>query len=496
MQILVTGATGFVGRALILRLLRDGHRVRALVRSRGRAASLLGADVELADAKGEGALLRAVEGCDAVINLAGESVGTRWTAARKRALWDSRVKLTEELVAAIGRAERRPSVLVSASAVGYYGDRGDEPLDEGSAPGSDFLAEMCEAWEAAAQAAEQHGLRVCRVRIGLVLGRGGGVLEKLLPLFRAGLGGPLGDGRQYFPWVHQHDLVELLATATVEPRFAGPVLAVAPAAVTNREFARALGAALHRPAVLPAPKFALRLVLGEAASALVAGQRATPTRTLALGFHFQFATLGAALSDLFGGQDAPRFEPARELPPSPYLARRGARTVLRQSTPVAAPAEEVFALFARPANLGALSPAAADMRFEALPDRVEVGTELAFTVKVGPTRARWVSQVESWEPPVSFVDVQVRGPFAAWWHEHRVVRDGAGSRIEDTVYFKAPLGPLGWLAEALFVRRMLREMFELRAHTLRLRFGAGADGPPLGAEKVARAQMPGPAGAA
>jgi ligand-binding SRPBCC domain-containing protein len=222
---------------------------------------------------------------------------------------------------------------------------------------------------------------------------------------------------------------------------------------------------------MPAPAFALRLVLGEAASAFLAGQRATPTRTLALGFHYRFATLSAALSDLFGGQDAPRFEPARALPDSPYLRRRGARTVLRQSTPVAAPPEQVFALYGRPANLGALSPASSDMRFENLPDAVDVGTEMAFTVKVGPTRRRWVSVIESWAPPVSFVDVQTRGPFAAWWHEHRVVRDGTGSRVEDTVYFKAPLGPLGRLAEALFVRRKLREMFELRAHAMRLRFG-------------------------
>src|SRR5262249_8114705 len=148
-----------------------------------------------------------------------------------------------------------------------------------------------------------------------------------------------------------------------------------------------------------------------------AGQRAAPTRTLALGFRFRFATLQAALSDLFGGQDAPRLERAGALPDSPYLRRRGARTVLRSSTPIAAPPEQVFALFARPRTRGGLSPAAADLRFEAPPPVVTVGTQLAFTVKVGPTRVRWVSEVESWQPPERFVDVQLRGPFAAWWHE-------------------------------------------------------------------------------
>jgi uncharacterized protein (TIGR01777 family) len=218
MQILVTGATGFVGRALILRLLRDGHRVRAWVRSPRRAADLLGAEVELAPADDEAALVRAASGCEAVIHLAGESVGVgRWTAARKRELWDSRVGLTEALVRAFAVAEPRPQVLVSASAVGYYGDRGDEELEETSRPADDFLGSMCQAWEAAALKAEQYGLRVCTPRIGLVLGRGGGVLDALLPLFRAGLGGPLGSGEQWFPWIHLNDLVELLATATIGP---------------------------------------------------------------------------------------------------------------------------------------------------------------------------------------------------------------------------------------------------------------------------------------
>ena len=475
MNILVTGATGFVGRALVLRLLRDGHRVRAWVRSPRRAADLLGAEVELAAAGDEAALVRALSGCEAVIHLAGESVGTgRWTAARKRELWDSRVKLTESLVRALGAAEPRPRVLVSASAVGYYGDRGDEELEETSRPADDFLGSMCQAWETAARGAEAHGVRVCTPRIGLVLGLGGGVLEALLPIFRAGLGGPLGSGEQWFPWIHLHDLVELLTTAATDARYSGPVLAVAPQAVTNAAFSQALAESLGRKARLPVPRLALRIARGEAAEALVASQRAVPARTLALGFEFRFATLPAALDDLFGGRDRPHFAPAELAPTSPYLARRTPTTVLRQTTVVAAPPAAVFAFFSRAENLGVMTPRAAAMTIVTpRPLVVEAGRHIDYTLKVGPVRVPWTTEFELWEPERRFIDVQTRGPFAAWWHEHRFTpREDGSTQMDDTVYYRAPLGPLGRVADALFVRPRLREIFEFRAQAIRLRFGA------------------------
>ncbi|MBZ5710918.1 TIGR01777 family oxidoreductase [Nannocystis pusilla] len=476
MQILVTGATGFVGRALVLRLLRDGHHVRAWVRSPGRAMDLLGAEVELAAAGDETALVRALAGCDAVVHLAGESVGVgRWTAARKRELWDSRVKLTETLVRALAAAEPRPRVLVSASAVGYYGDRGEEELEETSRPADDFLGKMCQAWEAAARGAEAHGVRVCTPRIGLVLGLGGGVLEALLPIFRAGLGGPLGSGEQWFPWIHLHDLVELLTTAVTDARYTGPVLAVAPQPVTNAAFSLALAESLGRKARLPVPRLALRIARGEAAEALVASQRAVPARTLALGFQFQFPTLPAALEDLFGSRYRPQFAPPELTPPDPYLAgRRPPTTVLRQSTVVAAPLAAVFGFFARAENLGVMTPRAAAMTvLTPRPLVVEPGRHIESTIAIGPVRVRWTAEFELVEPERRFVDVQTRGPFAVWWHEHRFTpREDGGTQIDDTVYYRPPLGPIGRVADALFVRPRLRELFEFRAQALRLRFGA------------------------
>jgi uncharacterized protein (TIGR01777 family) len=299
MRIFITGATGFIGRALVLRLQRDGHALSALVRDVQRARSRIGADVALVAADADNdefaeALLHA----DAVVNLAGEPLIGRWTARRRARMFDSRVRLTERLVAAMRATGTPPRVLVSGSAVGYYGDRGDEVLTEENPPGDDFLAELCSEWERAAFGAEHLGVRVLTVRTGIVLGRDGGALAKLLTPFRLGVGGRLGGGRQYMPWIHLHDYVDVISAALADERYSGAVNATAPAPVTNREFTRALGAAVRRPAFLPVPGLALKAALGEASTVLLASQRALPKRLEELGFGFRFSTIDPALADI------------------------------------------------------------------------------------------------------------------------------------------------------------------------------------------------------
>ena len=254
MRVFVTGATGFIGRALIPRLQRDGHAVVAWVRSPARARGLLGAEVELvhADTALDG-LVAAIERCDAVVNLAGEPLmGGRWTAGRRAVLERSRIAVTGQLVRAMAEVKICPRVFISGSAVGYYGDRGDEPLTEASSGGEDFLARLCRRWESAAVDAERLGARVVLLRTGVVLGRAGGALAQMLPPFQLGVGGPVGSGKQYLPWIHLHDLVKIIAVALVDDRYRGPVNGVAPEQATSRTFAHALGHALHRPAILPA----------------------------------------------------------------------------------------------------------------------------------------------------------------------------------------------------------------------------------------------------
>jgi uncharacterized protein (TIGR01777 family) len=279
MYVFMTGATGFIGRALTLRLQRDGHTLTAWVRDEERARAALGADVDVLSVDSDEQALRdALAVSDAVVNLAGEPLVGRWTKRRRRAITESRVQLTERIVDAIRHAEHQPGVFVSASAVGYYGDRGEEVLTENGEPADDFLGRLCQDWERAATGVESVRTRVVLLRTGIVLGRDGGALARLLLPFRLGLGGPIGSGRQYMPWIHLHDHVEMIATALTDDRFTGPVNVSAPAPVTNRDFTHALGRALHRPALMPLPGFALKLALGESSSVLLISGTSRRTR--------------------------------------------------------------------------------------------------------------------------------------------------------------------------------------------------------------------------
>jgi len=292
MRILVAGASGLVGSALVPALRQQGHEVVALVRRPVRR------DDEIAWNPPAGGLEPAVlANVDAIVNLAGENIAAgRWSEMRKETLRRSRLDSTRTLVRAMARAVPRPRVFVNASAVGFYGDRGDEVLTEGSSAGRGFLPELCAAWEAEARPAEALGARVVRLRLGVVLTREGGALARLLPLFRLGLGGRLGDGRAWMSWIELDDLIRVVSAALADPRLDGAVNAVAPSPVTNGEFTVALGQLLHRPAFLPVPRRLLELIYGEMAGAtLFASVRVMPGRLLAGGFVFRQPDIAAAL---------------------------------------------------------------------------------------------------------------------------------------------------------------------------------------------------------
>jgi uncharacterized protein (TIGR01777 family) len=299
MKILLAGGSGFLGSALGSRLIADGHDVVVLTRGTTLPSprSHLTFATWIPDGN-VGAWSTELIGAGAVVNLAGESIAARrWSVEQKERLRKSRLLATRSLTAAMRAMQNPPPVFVSASAVGYYGDRGEETITESSAPGSDFLASLCREWEAAA--AEAAVTRVAFVRTGIVLDRREGALAKMLLPFRLFAGGPLGSGRQYMPWIHKDDWTRLTAWIVQNDGARGPVNATAPAPVTNAEFSKALGQALHRPSLMPAPAFALRLALGEMADALLlGGQRALPVRATDLGFSFNFPTVDEALADV------------------------------------------------------------------------------------------------------------------------------------------------------------------------------------------------------
>ncbi len=473
MRIFITGATGLIGRAVVLRLRRDGHTLAAWVRSPHKARALLGAEAELIDAGGGEAQLEAqLQRADAVVHLAGEPVvGKRWTARRRAALAASRGGLTGRLVAAMGRGARRPGVLVSASAVGIYGHRADETLHEHSAPGTDFLARLCTDWEEAANRAADLGVRVVTLRTGIVLGRDGGALAPLLPLFNAGLGGPVGDGQGYVPWIHLVDVAEVIARAVSDSTLRGPHNVTAPTPATWREFATAVGNALGRPAAIPVPALALKLRFGAAAAAVLGSQRAVPTRLQQLGFTFAFPELSGALRDVLASNlEIGPVEQDR--PASPYLDRRAPKFVLRSSVRVALPSEEVFAFFCRPENLGLLTPSGMQFQITQRPEQMGTGARIDYRLKVGPLPLRWRTHIEQWHPGRLFVDAQEAGPYRTWWHQHSFHPEGtASTRMEDRVYFAAPFGLLGRLAQWLFITPQLKRIFGYRAEAIRLRFG-------------------------
>lgn len=298
MKVLITGGSGFIGQELCADLVRDGHVPLVVSRSPEKAASQLP----------ESAIVRARAGDfaselpDAIVNLAGEPIAEgRWTERKKQALVESRVEISREVVDLCRTMDPAPRVLVSASAVGYYGDQGAHDVTEQTTPHDEFAHQLCKRWEAEARQAEDHGVRVAIVRIGLVLDAGGGMLAKTTPVFKLGLGGKLGDGKQYMPWIHRKDMVGAIRFLIEREDLSGAFNASAPNPVTNAEFTRLLGRVLHRPAVLPAPAAALKLAFGEMSRLLLTGARMRPVRLEEAGYEFKFRDLESALTDIFNG---------------------------------------------------------------------------------------------------------------------------------------------------------------------------------------------------
>ncbi|MBF2088826.1 MAG: TIGR01777 family protein [Synechococcales cyanobacterium K44_A2020_017] len=305
MKVAITGATGFVGSRLVERLSQAGHSVVVFTRNLGHAnrvfpSSSFPTVTNIAYTPTQaGEWQQAIAGCDGVVNLAGEPIAeSRWTPDRKRMIVESRQLTTRLLVEAIAQADPKPSVLVSGSAIGYYGTSETASFDETSGAGDDFLAQVCQAWEAEAMRVKESGTRLVILRTGIVLGLEGGAIAKMITPFRLFAGGPLGTGKQWVSWIHRDDLVELIIQSLNQPSYEGVLNATAPNPVRMAEFCHVMGEALNRPSWLPVPEIALEALLGDAAKMVLEGQQVLPQRTQAAGFHYQFADIQSALRDV------------------------------------------------------------------------------------------------------------------------------------------------------------------------------------------------------
>ena len=445
-RVVVTGASGFIGKALVAALLSRGDAVTALSRDPSKAKIPPGVRVARFDPLDPQPNPEPFEGQDAVVHLAGESVSGRWTAQKKQAIRESRVVGTRNLIASIAACAQKPKTLVSASAVGYYGSRGDEPLEEWASPGTGFLAEVCAQWEKEAKQAAQQGIRVVLMRQAIVFGAGGGALQEMLPPFRWFAGGPLGNGTQWFPWVHLEDDIALFVWALDQANIAGAVNAVAPDIANNARVAAAIGHALTRPALAYAPGFALHALLGEFADSLLASQLVLPARASDEGFAFKHGRLEAALLELL----------------APGSKKKPATHELTSTTLVHGDIGRVFEYFSNPANLeGITQPKYGLKILTPQPVAMRRGTTIEYRLRVWGAALRWKSLIAEWKPGVEFVDYQLRGPYALWRHRHRFSEEEDGVRVDDLVEYSLPLAPLSGLALPL-VRTDLANMFSYR----------------------------------
>ena len=448
MRIVVTGATGLIGRNLVAKLVANGDSVAVLTRNSSKATKVFPPDVEIYqwDSNSDSFPLESLNASDAIVHLIGEPIKGRWTRNKKLRILQSRVASTKSLVTALTTLDNPPLKVIMASAVGYYGDRGDEELTDSSTRGEGFLADVSEAWESASHPLTNAGISVISLRLGLVLSSQGGALKELLLPWSLGLGTKIGDGAQWWPWIHIEDVVGLIGYALSGHIAGGPINAVAPESVTQLQFAKELARVLHRPQILRVPKPILRVLMGEVSWELIASRRAINTGT---GYDYRYPTLKLALQNLL---------------PDGKSKRNGVRRYQTEMW-VDAPIDKVFEFFSNPANLEQITPPW--LKFKMMqPQHLSIapGTIIDYRLRLHGIPITWQSEITEWNPPYHFTDVQKKGPYRHWAHTHEFNEAGTGTFIRDSVDYKVPGG---YIVDRLFVRKDIERIFTYRKSKLR-----------------------------
>jgi uncharacterized protein (TIGR01777 family) len=445
-RILITGATGLVGVEVSKALIAEGYDLVILGRRQEkefRQSFTLPCEYYVWNDSSLSLPPKEALNVDYAINLMGESIAKgRWTKSQMKRIWDSRVPATKNLVTALNQHTPQLSAFISASAIGFYGDRGDEILSESTGPADDFMARLCVDWE---EASREIKSRCVQIRIGLVMSHQGGALAKMAPLFENNLGTTISDGRHWISWIHIDDLVKVILFALINEKARGPINAVSPNPVTNAEFTKELARALKAKALLKAPSFALKLALGEMAKVVLSSQKVTPSALTSLGFVFKFPEIIDAFKDL-------------------YRWKRSKHDRLFQAEQwVPKSRDFVFNFFADEKNLEKLTPSF--LGFHVLgktTEQITEGTEIEYKLKIHGISTRWKAKITSWRFGEEFKDVQIVGPYKVWEHTHLFYDFAGGTFIVDKVVYQLPLAKIGGNILGPFIARDIARIFEFR----------------------------------
>ncbi|MDC0035070.1 TIGR01777 family oxidoreductase [Chloroflexi bacterium] len=480
MNVIIAGATGFIGSELVSFLRGKGHSVKALVRNTEKASEQLGAGISLLTfGDSDDKLASAFEGTDAIVNLTGRPLApARWSKSKKRDFYESRVGVTERIVSIMENCEAPPAVLISASAVGYYGDRGDEEITEESEIGQGYLSQLCDSWEKAALEAQNFGTRVCTLRLGVVLGRESGFLNQLSTSFEMGVGSYVGDGRQWVPWIHYSDLLRIIDLTINDEGIFGPINCTAPNPVTSKGFSKCLAKILGTKIVIGVPSFCLKLVFADGETVLTNSQNALPHVLLRRNFKFNYEELEKALIEECAPSGVsivkvnsikqpfdPSFKYSKQLSRADYK--------IETSVSLAVNSETAFNFFSSPLNLGLATPKWMGFHITESPAEVIEGSEFEYKIKLGILPIKWRTEIVKWSPDDLFIDYQKRGPYRLWWHQHRIVAEGdSNCRMEDKVFYKVPGWILGRVVHKYMIKNMLVRIFSYRRKVIQMRFGS------------------------
>ncbi|MDP6049629.1 MAG: TIGR01777 family oxidoreductase [SAR202 cluster bacterium] len=479
MNILIAGATGFIGKALVSFLKGRGHVLTALVRDVNKAAEQLGTDVKLISfGSTDRELIAEFEDSEVILNLTGRPLApSRWTKAKKKDFFDSRVGVTKRIVAIMRECENPPSVLVSASATGYYGNRFGEEITESSEKGEGFLADLCDLWEKTAFKAEDFDTRVCALRIGLVLGREGGFLKQLSLPFEMGIGSYIGSGNQWVPWIHYLDLLRIIDLTINDESISGPINCTSPRPVTGKNFAKALAPILGAKILIRLPRLCLRLVFGEGEKVLTSSQKAYPTLLQEKKFQFAHGDLVHALKEECSPTavsittvNTQEKYPGNTVENVPELTQ--AQYKIETSVKLEVSSKQAFEFFSSPLNLGLATPDWMDFHITESSSDMNKGSEFEYKINLGPFPIKWRTEIINWVPDNLFVDYQKKGPYSLWWHQHRIVTEGVSTcRMEDKVFYRVPGWILGRIAHKYIIKNILVRIFAYRRKVIQMRFG-------------------------